>query len=235
MVLSLLATAAPADAAPRVLFLGNSLTATNDLPALVAAMATLQGVALETEMSAPGGYALEDHWQDGATARLASGRFTVVILQQGPSTQDDSRAHLRAWTARWAEAARQAGARPALFMVWPREGQPRGFALVGRSYREAAAAAGIALFPVGETWAAALEKAPGLSLYTDVLHPTRAGSFLAAMVIARRLVALDPVRVPPELPLAGGRYAITPEELALFRSLVTALPAANLLTRDLTP
>ena len=46
----------------RVLFLGNSLTATNDLPAAVAHIASRAGRRLEYRTVAPGGYALEDHW-----------------------------------------------------------------------------------------------------------------------------------------------------------------------------
>ena len=45
----------------RVLFLGNSLTATNDLPSAVARIAGRAGRRLEYRTVAPGGYALEDH------------------------------------------------------------------------------------------------------------------------------------------------------------------------------
>ena len=47
----------------RILFVGNSLTATNDLPARVAAIAAKGGRRpVETGTVAPGGVSLEEHW-----------------------------------------------------------------------------------------------------------------------------------------------------------------------------
>src|SRR5262245_1743879 len=54
----------------RVLFLGNSLTAGNDLPALVQAMARAGGQTLHVHAHTPGGVSLEDHWQQGHSRRL---------------------------------------------------------------------------------------------------------------------------------------------------------------------
>ena len=92
----------------RVLFVGNSLTATNDLPATVAAIARGVGhTTIDVQMVAPGGYALEDHWANGdALAALRTGRFDVVVLQQGPSSLPESRVNLIEWTKRWADEAR---------------------------------------------------------------------------------------------------------------------------------
>ena len=50
----------------RVLFVGNSLTHTNDLPAVVATLARSRGTEIEYETIAPGGFSLEDHWNAGA-------------------------------------------------------------------------------------------------------------------------------------------------------------------------
>lgn len=221
-----LATAGPLAAAPlRVLFLGNSLTDGNNVPALVQAMAQLQGVELEYTASAPGGYAIEDHWRDGRQALLASGNYDVLVLQQGPSTLPESQAHLRQWTITWAAEARRHGTRPALYMIWPVRTQANGFALVSQSYRNAALAADAVVFPAGEAWQAALSANPSVQLYSnDDLHAQPAGSFLAAMVIARGLVSLDPARVP-----ASVRGINVPAAtLATFRAVVDALPAATL-------
>lgn len=227
-----LALTGPLAAAPlRVLFLGNSLTDGNDVPALVQAMAQLQGVELQYTASAPGGYAIEDHWRDGRQAWLASGNYDVLVLQQGPSTLPESQAHLRQWTITWAAEARRFGTRPALYMPWPVRTQTNGFALVAQSYRNAADAADAAVFPAGEAWQAALGADPSLQLYSnDDLHALPAGSFLAAMVIARGLVSLDPARVP-----ASVRGITVPAAtLATFRAVVDALPAVTLTRLDAT-
>jgi hypothetical protein len=222
----ILGATGPLAAAPlRVLFLGNSLTDGNNVPALVQAMAQLQGVELEYTASSPGGYAIEDHWRDGRQALLASGNYDVLVLQQGPSTLPESQAHLRQWTITWATEARRHGTRPALYMIWPVRTQTNGFALVSESYRNAALAADAVVFPAGEAWQAALRANPAVQLYSsDDLHALPAGSFLAAMVIARGLVSLDPARVP-----ASVRGITVPAAtLATFRAVVDALPAATL-------
>ena len=72
-----------------MLFVGNSLTASNDLPAIVAAIARSDGRKLEYRTIAFGGYALEDHWNQGeARAAVRTGRWDVVVMQQGPSARE---------------------------------------------------------------------------------------------------------------------------------------------------
>lgn len=216
---------APARPARRVLFLGNSLTYCNDLPALVQAMAAAAGHRLEcVDRTAPN-YALEDHWQSGARSILKRGKFDVVVMQQGPSTLPDSRAHLCAWAKKWADFARAAGAEPVLYMVWPYATQRGGFLRASDSYREAARTSAARVFPAGEAWAFAIDADPQVRLYeSDALHPTEAGSYLAALVIAKGLTGLDPARVPAQLKLPGGGSVTVGEEHArLFRAIVRQL------------
>jgi hypothetical protein len=209
----------------RVLFLGNSLTDGNDVPSLVQAMAQLHDIDLQYTAHAPGGYAIEDHWRDGRQGLLTPGRFDVLILQQGPSTLPESQANLREWAVIWANAARQAGTRPALYMIWPVRTQTGGFSLVSQSYRNAAEAAGAAIFPAGEAWRDAVAASPGLSLYqSDDLHAQPAGSFLAAMAIGRGLFGLDPARVPARV----RHVTVTDSALATFRAVIAAQPAVTL-------
>ena len=75
----------------RVLFVGNSLTHTNDLPAVVATIARKRGTEIEYETIAPGGMSLEDHWNAGRVpAEIASGKWDAVVMQQGPSALPES-------------------------------------------------------------------------------------------------------------------------------------------------
>ena len=86
----------PGRVGTRVLFIGNSLTYTNDLPAMVRVMGESAGTPLVTGMVAEPGMSLEDHWsRGGARAAVASGRWDVVVLQQGPSALPSSRENLR--------------------------------------------------------------------------------------------------------------------------------------------
>jgi hypothetical protein len=183
----------------RILFLGNSLTATNDLPAAVAALAEDAGRRpLEIRMVAPGGVSLEEHWSStGARGALTSSRWDAVVLQQGPSSLPESRAHLRRWARRWADEIRAHGARPALLAVWPEDERRSAFPDVVDSYEAAAAAAGATLLPAGEAWLAAWRRDADLELYgSDGLHPSELGTRLTALVVYAGLTGVPPARLP---------------------------------------
>jgi hypothetical protein len=173
----------------RVLFLGNSLTATNDLPAAVARLAGRAGRRLEYRTVAPGGYALEDHWNNHESrAALAGGRWDVVVMQQGPSALPESQANLREFALRWSAEARAHGARPALLTVWPESYRRSALTEVIASYRRAAASAKAELLPGGDAWRRAWHCEPGAPLYgQDGFHPSELGTYTAALVVYGRL------------------------------------------------
>jgi hypothetical protein len=173
----------------RVLFLGNSLTATNDLPATVARIASRSGRRLEYRTVAPGGYALEDHWNhDESRAALAGGRWDVVVMQQGPSALPESQANLREFALRWSAEARAHGARLALLTVWPESYRRGALTEVIASYRRAATSAKAELLPGGDAWRRAWHCEPGTPLYgRDGFHPSELGTYTAALVVYGRL------------------------------------------------
>jgi hypothetical protein len=184
-----------------VLFIGNSLTAANDLPAVVASLSRGR-IAYRTV--APGGVSLEDHWNfTGARDALENGTWDYVVLQQGPSTLPESAANLRDWAVRWGAAIRNHGAKPAVYEVWPDSafGVRLSFPAVIRSYRAAADAARALLLPAGEAWRAAWRRVPRLGLYgPDGFHPSKLGTTLAALVICARLTNTPPSRIPLPYP-----------------------------------
>lgn len=188
----LILTAGAADAGSRslrVLFVGNSLTATNDLPAVVAWLARSTGRNLEYRTIVFGGYSLEDHWAQGdARAALASRSWDVVVMQQGPSALPEGQANLREWATRFADEARAAGTRPALLTVWPESYRKSALPEVISSYRRAAKAAGAALLPGGAAWQAVWRCDARLPLYgRDGFHPSALGTYIAALVAYGRL------------------------------------------------
>jgi hypothetical protein len=197
---ALLVSASSAAAAPplRVLYVGNSLTAANDLPHLVATLGARAGTTIEYDVRAPGGYALEDHWtQTDIQGVIAAGRYDWVVLQQGPSSLPESGENLRVWARTFADAARAAGGRAALYTVWP-ESYRRGAldAVIG-NYRQAARDSGSALFPAGAAWKTAWQVEPSLRLYgADGFHPSRLGTYLAALVIYAGLTGTPAVGLP---------------------------------------
>ncbi len=128
---------------------------------------------------------------------LASQHWDAIVLQQGPSALPESQVNLRTWATRIAADARERGTRPALFTVWPESYRFAVFPDVLASYRNAARAARAELFPAGDAWRAAWRRDPKLPLYgPDGFHPSRLGSYLAAVVIYAGLVKASPVGLP---------------------------------------
>jgi hypothetical protein len=190
-----------------VLFVGNSLTAANDLPGMVAALAEAAGVErFRYQEVTLGGSSLEDHWNDGgAVEAIEEARWDVVVLQQGPSSLESSRLNLIEWAGRFADKIRERGGRPALYMVWPQLGGD--WDAVTRSYTDAAVAVDGMLFPAGEALRAVHAEEPGIPMFAaDQFHPSREGTYLTALVII------------------GGLTGRSTEGLSLFRSIVDLAP-----------
>lgn len=198
-------TAGPAPAGERVLFVGNSLTYGNDLPLLVEALSQAGGRPLSVDSVTYGGVSLEDHWGLKTQDRIAAGGWRYVVLQQGPSALLESRVNLREWTARFDTVIKQAGARTAMYMVWPESYRREAFPDVSASYRLAAEDVGGVLLPVGDAWLAAWRRNPALPLYgSDGFHPTLTASYLAALTIYAGLTGGSPVGLPTRLRLRSG-------------------------------
>lgn len=206
-----------------VLFIGNSLTATNDLPALVRQIAQAAGATLTYDVVAPGGVSLEDHWNDGITDRIAQVGADVVVLQQGPSSLPENQEHLKTWATMLAGPIRAAGGVPALLMVWPESTRQSAFDAVRTSYRAAAEHAGGLFIPAGEVWRETWRRDPDVALYgTDGFHPSLAGSFAAALTVYAVLFDPDLSELPSDF------SGLVPAGLqALLRAVVRDVVAAQ--------
>lgn len=169
---------------PEVLFVGNSLTAANDLPSMMAALAEADGADFPYAVQAISGFGLGDHWDTGLADAIARLSPDVVVLQQGPSSLPSSREYLLEWTDRIADVVSANGGRSALFMVWPEAERAGAFDDVRAHYAEAATLVEGIFIPAGETWRAAWTREPALPLYApDGFHPSRTGSAAAAITI----------------------------------------------------
>jgi hypothetical protein len=181
----------------RLLFIGNSLTYANDLPAMVCAMARSAGRQATCESVAKPDYGLEEHWNDGEARRAIARGSDVVVLQQGPSSLPESRRLLISYTRRFDAEIKKAGARTALYMVWPSRVRRGDFPGVSQSYAAAAKGVKGLLLPAGDAWRAAWAADAGLELYgPDGFHPSPIGTYLAALVIYEQIFAAPPPAVP---------------------------------------
>jgi hypothetical protein len=200
-----------------LLFIGNSLTAANDLPAMVQAMGKSAGFEIRCTVIAKPNFSLEDHWNDGAARKaIARGGWTFVVLQQGPSALPESRILLNDYVQRFDAEIRRVKARPAMLMVWPSTARPGDFDGVSRSYAGAAALVDALLFRGGDAWRAAWRRDPALALYgPDGFHPSRLGSTLAALAIVHRLTGAFPRAVD----------GVSARDFEIFRAAVAEVDA----------
>jgi hypothetical protein len=211
-----------------VLFVGNSLTHTNDLPAVVATLARGLGNEIEYRTIAPGGTSLEDHWNAGQVpAELASGDWDAVVMQQGPSALPESQANLREWARRLADLAREHEVRPALLTVWPERYRAAALVDVIASYANAAEAADAELYPAGVAWQAAWKANSTLPLYgPDGFHPSPLGTYLAALVVYAGLTGREPPAAAFAIHRPGFQLAVSPARARLLRTAAVAALAA---------
>jgi hypothetical protein len=204
----------------RVLFVGNSLTYTNDLPAVVHAIAAQAGDDVIVASATGPNLALIDHLHGAGDAveRLRSARWDYVVLQQGPTTVQLCRDSLIAWTRAFDTLARAAGARPALLMTWPSAGEPVLFDAARVSFQEAARAVGGVFVPAGEAWRIALAADPEVRLYgPDGFHPSATGTWLTALVIVERLTGRDARTLPPVAPAMPGMPTMPVETIRMLQ------------------
>lgn len=182
----------------RVLFVGNSLTTTNDLPGMVQTIAEAAGHELsQADISAPN-FSLEDHYNSAAPGVIRQTRPDVVVLQEGPSSLPENQVYLKDWTIRMNESIQEVGARAALFMVWPEVARKAtAFPAVRDSYSNAALAVGGVFIPAGESWRELWKADSSAALYgSDGYHPSELGSIVAALTIFRMLFD-EPVTALP--------------------------------------
>ncbi len=171
----------------RLLFVGNSLTYSHEMPRMLERLLKQSRVPLERlEVQALPNYGLEDHWNRSQTRRLlAEGDWDVVFLQQGPSATE-GRPSLLQFTRRFAEESRRNASGAGVYMVWPSRRRAGDYPAVLANHRRAAAEAGAYLFPVGHAWSRYRDHGDGPDLYgRDGFHPSRVGAYLAALTIWR--------------------------------------------------
>ena len=172
-----------------ILFVGNSLTATNDLPKLVRDRALQNDISIQTTAVTYGNYGLQDHWNDGNIQTLIeANNYDFVVIQQGPSSQADGRSSLIEYGGYIKEICEANNTQLAFFMVWPALEYYYTFDGVIQNYTDAANLNNALLCPVGVHWRSAVDQNEDYSYYgPDGFHPSLEGSEVAAQVILEGL------------------------------------------------
>ncbi|MBS1716770.1 MAG: SGNH/GDSL hydrolase family protein [Armatimonadetes bacterium] len=192
-----------------ILFIGNSLTYVNNMPAILKTIAKGK-VNVETGLVAKGLATLANHWQTGkALEMLKSRKWDWVVLQDQSSFgqaflyEGIQRVDLydELWTNAklFADEAKRNGSKVALLGTWRmQDSDAREQAALDYGYAKAAKDLGCLFIPVGDTWQA--EEDAGLKdLYmNDRHHPSPLGSYVAALCVARTLLGIPLKDLPRE-------------------------------------
>ncbi|WHZ18384.1 MAG: hypothetical protein OJF55_000533 [Rhodanobacteraceae bacterium] len=217
----------------QVLFVGNSLTYVNNLPAVFTALAAGNGKAAHADMLVKGGATLTQ-WRDSGAVRkaLQANHYDIVVLQErgndfacgfGPQVCEDSRHALHAL----AGIIRKAGARPILMGTY-QVSHDASEALVAAESK-AANADGMPYLDVSRRLNEGRERIPYADWFAKAGHPGHDLVLLEAVLLYRQMYRAAPqakplaVRAPmfvpgsqfappapvslpllPEIPLAGG-------------------------------
>jgi hypothetical protein len=178
-----------------VLFIGNSFTARNDLPGLVAGLAAARGQTLKHRLISAGGASLRAHWNAGvALTAIEKGGYDAVVLQEQSTLPVKNAARMHENVRLFDTAIRAAGAKTVLYMTWARRTAPDAQQAIADAYLSIGRELGATVAPVGLAWQRFLRAHDQPVLHDrDNSHPTPAGSYLAACVFLGVLFGESPV------------------------------------------
>lgn len=200
----------------RILFIGNSYTAANNLPIMVRTLASTAGLPTPFVLAVtPGGQNFKGHLSYAATQNaIAAGNWDVVILQnqsQEPAFAEIDAQHRADMLHGAAELCRRIrikspNARIFLYETWARHASywdghtPRGEganpsemqARLRKWYGITAQQNQAAVIPVGDAWENQYAQPTALRLHAgDNSHPALTGSYLAALMIVGTIYYRD--------------------------------------------
>lgn len=198
-----------------VLFLGNSFTARNDLPGLIASLARAAGGGFDHRLISVGGASLRTHWNTGEAAdAIRTGGYDYVVLQEQSTLPIKNPVRMRENVRLFDEVIRDGGAKTALYMTWARRHAPQTQRAITDAYASAARDTGAT---VGVVWQRFLASHDRPVLHDrDGSHPAVAGSYLAACVFFAALFSRSPVGV-------GGSVAgLDPSDIELLQEAASS-------------
>jgi hypothetical protein len=201
----------------KVLFVGNSYTAVNDLPALLSNVAQSAGDSIIYESNCIGGYTLQLHSTNATTLqKIAQGDFDFVVLQEQsqlpsfPISQVQSSVYPNAKTLDSLINLANSCTETVFYMTWGRKNGDASNcpnwppvctysgmdSLLRLRYQDMANTNNAVVSPVGAVWRYIRNNHPGIELYSaDESHPSLAGSYAAACTFYSILFRKDPTAI----------------------------------------
>jgi hypothetical protein len=187
----------------QILFIGNSFTARNNLPDLIAQLAAAHETRIEHRLISAGGASLRRHWNAGeALNAIENGHFDHVILQEQSTLPVKNPKRMHESVRLFDQSIKAAEAKTVLYMTWARLNAPESQQAITDAYLGIGRELDAIVVPVGLAWQRFLREHEAPALHDrDQSHPTVAGSYLAACVFFAVLFNASPVG--PGVKVAG--------------------------------
>lgn len=201
----------------RALFLGNSYTASNNLPSLINDCANSAGDTLIFDSNTPGGYTLQGHSTNTTSInKINQGNWDFVVLQEQSQRPSFPISQVQSDVFPYAETLADIiqNSNPCgnamFFMTWGREnGDQYNCAnwppvctyegmdsLLRLRYMIMADTNNAYVSPVGAVWNYIRHNYPNIDLYSgDGSHPSSAGSYAAACTFYSVIFRKDPMQI----------------------------------------
>ena len=180
----------------RILFIGNSFSNRNDLPAMLERLAAAAKPPhrVATDRVIANGRALKTHWErEAAREAIRSSKWNYVVLQEQSTLPLKNPDRMREYVGLFDEEIRRSGAKTVLYMTWARRHQWERNAELCETYASIGRAIGAIVVPVGVAWQQLLSERSDFVLHDkDGSHPNFAGSYLAACVFFSTLFHQSP-------------------------------------------
>src|SRR5437588_10006169 len=143
----------------KVLFIGNSFTARNDLPGLITRMAATRGKKIEHRLISAGGASLRRHWNAGeALKAIEEGKYDYVVLQEQSTLPIKNAKRMHESVRLFDQAIKAAGAKTVLYMTWSRQHAPESQKPIIDAYTGIGRELDATVVPVGVAWQSVLAK-----------------------------------------------------------------------------
>ncbi len=168
----------------KVLFIGNSHTYFNDMPALFKALCSQRGVEAHVTMLTKGGMGLDYHAKQEQTLfNIRYGEYDWVVLQHTAHPMGDLDAMHEAAVFLTGKI-REAGSRPVFYQTWAKKGDEAFQSTMSGVYNQLGEELNVPVAPVGDRWQQFRAGHPDVELFwKDGEHASPEGSALAARVI----------------------------------------------------
>lgn len=200
-----------------ILFIGNSYTYGNDLPAMLAELATAgKQQPLELGRELKGGYTLEKHWKDGnAVKKIAEKKWDIVVLQEHSLRPITDRPLMAEYAGKFDAEIKKQGAKTMLYLTWARQDKGDTQGTLSKAYLDLGKDLKASVAPAGVAWELALKGDDKLALHVaDKSHPNKTGTYLTACVFYGALFGKSPEGLPGKIGGLGDEEARKLQALA---------------------